>query len=106
MSLSLCATLPEFAEELSPLLSAAGHGDLAAQVPALNILERCRCGGDFCATFYTQPKPKGAYGAGHKNVEVTPERGMIILDVVNGTIAAVEVLYRDEVRDRLLAAVP
>jgi hypothetical protein len=106
MSLSLRATLPHLAEELSRLLSAAGRGDLVPQVPGLNIVDRCRCGDEFCAMFYTQPKPNGAYGPGHESVVLEPQRGEMVLDVVNGTIAAVEVLYRDEVRDRLLAVLP
>lgn len=56
--------------------------------------------------FYTQPKPQGAYGSGYEAVCLEPERGEMILDVVDGTIVAVELLYRDEVRDRLLAALP
>lgn len=35
-----------------------------------------------------------------------PKEGMIILDVVKGVIACVEVLYRDEVRRTLLATHP
>ena len=31
---------------------------------------------------------------------------MIILDVVDGSIVEVEVLYRDEIRRKLLAAMP
>jgi hypothetical protein len=103
---SLQHTLPELADELSRLLQAAGHECLARQVPALKILDRCRCGDEFCATFYTQPQPLGAYGAGHENIKLEPERGMLILDVVRGSIACVEVLYRDEIRRALLAAVP
>jgi len=106
MPRSLQHTLPELADELSRLLQEAGHECLARQVPALTIMDRCRCGDEFCATFYTQPKPLGAYGAGHENIELEPERGMLILDVVRGSIARVEVLYRDEIRRALLAAVP
>ncbi len=93
--------LPAFAAELQRLLTEAGEPELAAQVPGLVILERCRCDDDFCATFYTQPKPEGAYGPGHRNVALTPEEGMLILDVVGGKIACVELLYRDEIRRKL-----
>jgi hypothetical protein len=98
--------LPELADELAQLLSEAGEHHLAKQVPGLTIVDRCRCGDDFCATFYTQPKPEGSYGAGHENVVLEPERGMIILDVVDDTIACVEVLYRDEVGRDLIEALP
>ena len=56
--------------------------------------------------FYVLPKPPGAYGPGLRNVSLEPERGLLILDVVNVKIAAVEVLYRDEVRDKLLVEFP
>jgi hypothetical protein len=75
-------------------------------VSDLRIADRCRCGDDFCATFYTQPKPQGSYGAGHKNLVLEPQKGDVILDVVNGSIASVEVLYRDEIRDALIARIP
>ncbi len=48
--------------------------------------------------FYVRPMPKGAYGPGHRNVPLTPQDGMLILDVVDEKIAAVEVLDRDDVR--------
>jgi hypothetical protein len=98
--------LPEFARELDRLLTAEGHTDLAKQVPELKIVDRCRCGDDFCSTFYTQPKPQGSYGAGHENIELEPEQGMIILDVVNGRIMCVEVLNRNDVQHELLAVMP
>jgi hypothetical protein len=104
--LLLTEALPAFATELRQLLEAQGELELAAQVSGLVILDRCRCGDDFCATFYTQPKPKGAYGPGHRNVALTPEEGMLILDVVGGKIVCVEVLYRDEVRQKLDAVLP
>jgi len=79
---------------------------LAEQVPNLQILSRCHCGDDFCATFYTKPKPAGSYGAGHSCLQLEPDNGMIILDVVDGKIACVEVLYRDDVREQLLLVLP
>ena len=105
MALSLQQTLPELADELSKLLAAAGHDDLAKQIADLSIVSRCHCGDDFCATFYTKPKPRG-YGASRKSIDLEPQHGMIILDVVDGSIVEVEVLYRDEIRRKLLAAMP
>jgi hypothetical protein len=104
--LLLTDTLPEFAAELRQLLIEQGEPELATQVPGLVILDRCRCGDDFCATFYPQPKPEGAYGPGHRNVALTPEDGMVILDVVVEKIACVEVLNRDDVRQKLLELLP
>lgn len=80
------------------LLFEDGEADLAAQIPKLRIVDRCRCGESFCSTFYVQPPPSGAYGPSHYNVVIDPKAGMIVLDVVDGKIACVEVLYRDDVR--------
>jgi|SRR5690242_5961860 len=98
--------LPSFAAELEQLLENEGEGELAAQVPGLMIVDRCRCGDDFCASFYTQPKPKGAYGPGHRCLELEPAEGMLILDLLADRIAHVEVLNRNEIREKLLAALP
>src|ERR1700757_2220599 len=99
----LVDALPELAEELQELLADAGQAELASQIPALRIVDRCRCGDYFCASFYTQPKPNGSYGPGHDCLELESAEGMLILDVVAGEIAHVEVLNRDSVRQRLMA---
>lgn len=104
--LLLAETLPAFATELQQLLIDKGEHELTAQLPDLVILDHCRCGDNFCATFYTQPKPHGGYGSNHRNVALAPEEGMLILDIVGDKIACVEVLYRDEVREKLIAALP
>lgn len=97
---------PSLATELQRLLAERGEPELAVQVPELVVIERCRCADDFCGMFYVLPKPDGAYGPGHRNVELTPKEGMLILDVVADRIAAIEVLYRDEIRKRLLSEFP
>lgn len=106
MRLLLADVLPEFATELQQLLTEKGEPELASQVPNLAIFDRCRCKDDICATFYTHPKPDGAFGSGHRNVALTPNEGMLILDVVGGEIACVEVLDRPDVREKLLSLVP
>ncbi len=98
--------LPSLAQELQECLLAQDEAELAAQVPALRIVDRCRCGDDFCATFYVQPKPKGAYGPDHRNVALTPKEGMLVLDVVGGKVMCVEVLYRDDIPQTIQAALP
>ncbi len=97
---------PALSTELQQLLAGEGKPELAAQVPGLAVIDRCRCGDDFCGMFYVLPKPDGAYGPGHRNVALTPNEGMLILDVVANRIAAVEVLYRDEIRERLMVEFP
>jgi hypothetical protein len=89
---------PALAGELTELLQTEGQTDLVGQVASLCICDRCRCGDDFCATFYTAAKPKGAFGPGHETV---PLSASLILDLVDRRIVSVEVLYRNEVRRRL-----
>jgi hypothetical protein len=100
----LTDTLPAFAHELQRLLAEAGEPKLAAQVPTLRVFGRCSCGDDFCSTFYTQPKPEGAYGPHHRNVVLAPDEGTVILDIVGEQVCCVEVLDRPEIREKLLAA--
>ena len=69
-------------------------------------MDRCRCGDDFCATFYTAPKPRGAWGAKHETISLDAENGYLNVDVNNGKIVCVEVLYRDEIRNKLLRLLP
>jgi hypothetical protein len=83
-----------------------GEKGLAATVPNLDLVERCRCGDDFCSTIYTRPKPKGRYGQSHRSFDLDAETGMIILDVVDSEIVCVEILFRDDVRRKLLEILP
>jgi len=102
----LTEILPPLARELEQLLKDQGEVELAAQVSQLAIVDRCRCGDDFCSSFYTQPKPEGTYGPGHRCIDLDAAEGMLVLDVVAGKIAHVEVLNRDDIRRKLLAALP
>jgi hypothetical protein len=102
----LAEVLPEFAAELRQLLEEKGESELAAQVPGLLILDRCRCGDDICATFYTQPKPNGGYGPGHRTAVLAPEEGMLLVDVVAEGIACIEILDRKDIRQKLQEVLP
>jgi hypothetical protein len=102
----LADTLPTLARELEDLLKQQREFALASQVPQLAIIDRCRCGDDFCSSFYTQPKPEGRYGPSHRCMDLDAAEGMLILDVVAGKIAHVEVLNRNDIRQKLLAAIP
>ena len=102
-------SLPAFAAELERALRQDGEPALAAQISSLRIVDRCRCGDDFCATFYTVARPKGAW-ADLGQYECTQveaiDRGMVILDLVDRRIASVEVLSRDDVREKLFSVIP
>jgi hypothetical protein len=102
----LSNVLPALAEELRQLLIEQDERELAVQLPTLRIVDRCRCGDDCCATFYVRPKPKGSYGLDHRNVLLTAKDGMLVLDVVGEEIAAVEVLYRNDIRRAIQRLVP
>lgn len=102
----LAEVFPELAAELQQRLSATGEPALAESVPRLRVVDRCRCGDDFCATLYTASRPKGAYGPSHRNIDLAPDHGMIILDVVEERIACIEVLFRDVFRGRVLEVLP
>jgi hypothetical protein len=105
--LLLADTLPAFTVELERLLTEAGESELAAQVATLRIFGRCTCQGDFCSTFYTLPEPKGSFGPNHRCVRLFPEDGShLVLDVVDGRIACVELLDYEDVHQKLLAALP
>ena len=98
--------LPEFIEELRAMLAKAGRLDLAERVKELQFVDRCRCDDEFCSSFYTAPKPIGAYGPGHSNLVLSPKEGMVVLDLVNDEIRYVEVIDRRDVRDVLFASAP
>jgi hypothetical protein len=104
--LALARAIPVFAAELEASLRRQGRADLASQITGLPLLDRCRCGDSFCATFYTAAKPVGAYGPGHSNLIVESREGMIILDLVDDEIRCVEVLYRPDVQKALFAVLP
>jgi hypothetical protein len=93
---------PELSSELRLLLVARSEPALAAQVDDLSIVERCRCGDDFCASFYTAP-PQGIVNF---TVALDPAVGMLNVDVIKGRSVFLEVLYRDDVKAKIDAAVP
>ena len=102
----LVEAIPWFAKELARLLIEHDESDLASQVDQLEIFDRCRCGDDFCSTFYTQSKPEGAWAGEFRGCILAPESGMLILDIVDERIACVEVLNRDDLRRDLLLLLP
>ncbi len=102
----LIEIFPVLADELEQLLEKADEPDLAAQVSQLTIVERCRCADGCCASFYTHLSPEGRYGPGNRSVELKAPEGMLILDILDGTIVHVDVLNRKDFRQKLLAALP
>ena len=95
---------PEFTDEMVSALRLDGEEDLVAQLPGLAFWGRCRCDDDFCASFYTGPRPIGRWAdeGNHKNVVLAVDKGMVVLDLVDRAIRYVEVLHRPDLK-RLVA---
>ena len=102
----LIDVIPELAEELKALLVKSEFPESVDQVAGLRIVDRCQCGEDSCATFYTATRPNGAWGAGHENVMLDAETGLLILDLVHRKIVCVEVLDRKETKQKLDKILP
>jgi len=86
---------PVLAAQIETALRSAGEPVLAERWQDAHFVQQCGCGDDFCQSFYTQPRPAGAYGPGHRNLVLdAPWPGYLILDVVGEQIMHVEVLYR------------
>ena len=97
---------PELAKELQELLRNKGEAELAEDISDLTLVDRCRCGDDFCATLYTQTKPAERYGPSHRSFDLDADTGMILLDVVEEKIVCIEILNRSEIRMKLLEILP
>jgi hypothetical protein len=96
--------LAEFSSQLAAALWEADEADLAATLGDTTIWGRCGCGDDFCSSFYTGPTPAGTWqqeGFEYRNVSPSMPTGIVNLDVVDGVIRYVEVLYLSDVKDRL-----
>ena len=103
---SLVEALPDVAAEVEGLLRLEGESSLASQLRELRIVDRCRCGDEFCATIYTVARPAGPWGPGHYTLALRPKRGYINVDILDGRIVELEILYRDEIRERLASLLP
>jgi hypothetical protein len=91
---------PELAGDLVTLLKEEGETELAICAWDLRLVAECGCDDDFCQSFRTEPHPDGQpFGPGHRCVPLSPSKGMINLDVVDGRIMYVEVIDREPLRD-------
>jgi hypothetical protein len=94
---------PDLVAELRGLLEDRGEPDLARSTDDLRLVERCACKDRSCQSIQTVYRPQGgSYGPGHRNLVLRPEKGMLILDVVDGQIMYVEILDRPRMRRRRL----
>ena len=102
----LVEVAPGLVLELEQLLVREGEPALGDQLANLHIVDRCRCGDDFCATFYTAPRPVGSYGPGHRTIALVPAVGYLNVDVVGADIVQIEVLDRNDLKAVIHAAIP
>lgn len=94
--------LPGLAKRMGAALHAQGEERLAAQIPGLRITAVCRCEQPFCGSFHTLKRPMKRWFIRGRQVELADGGpGDVVIDVVRGEIAYVEVLYLDEVREAL-----
>ena len=96
----LASVLPELAERIEAALRTQGEGRIADQVAGLRITGPCTCGQTFCGSFQTLKRPLKRWFMRGRQIEVRDGGpGEIVIDVVRGEIAYVEVLHLDDVRD-------
>jgi hypothetical protein len=94
------AVLPELAERIEAALRAQGEPQVADRVAGLRITAVCGCGQTFCGSFQTLNTPLKRWFMRGRQIELRDGGpGEIVVDVVRGEIAYVEVLYLDDVRD-------
>ena len=94
--------LPDLSNELKTLLEKESNFHLAESIDLLRIYEKCECDETSCASFYTVPKPNGAYGIEHESLMLDANEGLLILDLVENEIKFVEILNRPEIRKNLI----
>lgn len=102
--MKLNVLMPFLAEEITQGLSDMGKPKLARSIEELEIVGRCDCDNAGCAAFYTDEKHNWS---GKEIKHVTPNvKGLFSIDVHNDKIIFVEMMGRQDVRERLLAVHP
>lgn len=102
MRIQLSKAFPDIAAEIKALLREDGFEDLFNEIDHLEIVDICRCDSPDCATFYTAPKPDGAW-PNHRNIMLSSDN-IVVIDISEEKIVCVEMLERPDYRERLFAA--
>ncbi len=103
---TIAELFPAFSRELEEMLDNMGRSDLVEKIPDLPIVARCKCAQNNCAHFYTAPPPAGQYPSGHFNILLPAKKGLIVLDLIDNDVVAIEVLDRADVKIILDAFMP
>jgi|SRR5579885_952012 len=102
--------MPKFAEELKRLILAQKTDltlwTLAGSIDDLEVVGKCGCGQDNCATFYTLPESERMWDdndvtAGSIEIDEKNGKGLIVMDIRWGKISGFEVLWREDVKECL-----
>lgn len=95
--------LPGLSGRMETALRGQGETRLADQVPGLRITAVCPCDLPSCGSFHTLTRPFKRWFIRGRQVELADGGpGVVVVDVVRGEIAYVEVLDLDGVRETLL----
>jgi hypothetical protein len=98
----VAAVLPQLAGRIEAALRGQGEDRLADQVATLRITAVCPCDQPFCGSFHTLTRPFKRWFIRGRQVEIHDDGpGEIVVDVVRGEIAYVEVLHLEDVRSTL-----
>lgn len=92
---------PVFADELTGALQAEGEAALASQVADLRVLSFCGCGDPDCASFTTRGVTERDPAQQADTIPLDQLPGMVHVDVQDGRIVYVEVMYRPELKTLL-----
>jgi hypothetical protein len=128
---SLRSIWPEVLANLEGLLVAEGEVKLAASLDTLMVVDRCRCGSDYCSIVHTQHWTNAGWNVpttslswpgqtrrtmsffrshhsrkASKTSKPLRTAFLTILEIVDERIASIELLSDDESRRRLLEALP
>lgn len=101
----LANVAPELVAELQHLLLQQGEAALVEQVAELALVDRCRCGDSLCSSFHTVPQSVGFRRQRHRTIPLRSEIGILTVDVIGSRIVHVEVLRRDDIRAKIIAAI-
>ncbi len=102
---------PEFADEILTALRDAGKPSIAKQVPDLQVVGRCKCTEETCATFFIGYCPSKRFFRSHEAEPDPPlhlktPSGRFTVDLVNKKISCIELMDRPEIRQALLNNLP
>lgn len=99
--------LPEVYADLETIVAADGDEALARQLRTLAVAEGCGCRDAFCASFYTGPRPTGAWSdeGSHRSLDCEDAKIVFSVDVVDSAIRYVEIISAETAPGRRVRAV-